>query len=406
MKYIKFLFTVVLITSFQVYVSAQDYKDSKVVEGTYNVGKGSTLKLQNQFTSVEVEEWDKNQIQFRADISVETSSKEATEHLMSVVDLKHSQKGDVVTIESGILGKGKSMNTKGKTTFNVKLKIYVPKGTVYDASVKFGNFKVPTLAAGSKTDVQFGSLFVNDVKSNSKISVKFGGLEINRIEQPNVELEFASEKSIVKTISGDANINIRYSNAAIDVNNITGGNISVAFSKVYFVTNNKLSSNVNIVSKFGSVNNNTSLKFEKTEKDKYSQTAEFNHTTNSSKSIKTKSEFSTIYIDNSYPVESFFKGKNKKGEASFSAAMTEVHQYFASNEFKEEMNKIKVQANEVLADLKEAFAASSVSIKEFKATEEKTAEAKEKAAKAKIEAKIAADAAKAKLDSLKMQENY
>lgn len=367
MKNNKSFFLLLLVSIFSLNLFAQTGKLTKTIEGSYNVKSGSNLKLSTSFAQVEVEEWSKNTIEFKAVIEAESSDKKFTEKLLNSLEVKHNQEGNTVSIETAFANSNQKNSIKGKTSFGYKIKIFAPKGIIYNASVKFGNFKVPTIASESKVNVEFGSLVTNDVKKNAKLTVKFGGLQVNKIEDPTVDLEFASDKSVLKAVSGKSTINIRYSNAAVEISDISEGNININFSKVYLVTNKNLNSNLNLVSKFGNFNNSSNLNLTISNIDRNGQTKQYEYLNGKKVQIKTNAEFSTVFLSNEYPNESFFKSKDKnKLDANFSDLMNSLKfdEYIASESFKDLMQNVQESTIKALESSMNALKDVHIKLKE------------------------------------------
>lgn len=362
MKINKILASLILLICFSINSFAQ-HKLTKTEEASFNVSKNVTLKLESQFTEIVIEEWDKNQIQLKADFTAESSDENKTKELLDLISVKSSQSGNKVEIQSGFLSKEKKITSavNGKQTFNVQLKLMVPKTVIYDATVKFGTVKFPDIQTGSNIEVQFSKISAKNVATDVKLNIKFSSLEIENIQNPQLYIEFANGVTAVKKMSGVADIQVKHSNVSFSIDEISNGKINAAFSKLHLISTKPINHGMFISTKFGKLHNNINLPFENIVKEKYVDMVEYTYNAKEKNQIKTISEFSSIILTKEPPAKDFYKSTGPKALSEVKTLSLHMPELEVMNkelqlklnakELHEEANKLAMKASELAREM-------------------------------------------------------
>lgn len=174
----------------------------KEFEKNYNVNKSSTLKLVNKYGDMKLENWDKDEVEIKVTIKVNTNNQSKADKVFSKIDIDFSESANTVSaitsINDGIRN----------SSFSIDYKVKVPKYINVDLSNKYGN------------------LFVNEINGLAIISVKYGNFTINKLGR-------GKEKPTNQ-------VNVAYSNGYCTINECDWLKLQVAYSKVGIETSTAL----------------------------------------------------------------------------------------------------------------------------------------------------------------------
>ncbi len=177
-------------------VSQYGYADdfTKKYHEEYKVDKNTIMKLNNRYGNMHVENWDKNMVDIKVVITVNTSSKSKADKTFDKIKIEFAKDGNTISAITHL--KESIRNTKFSIDYTVKM----PKDINIDLSNKYGN------------------LFLNEVSGHANISVQYGSFTINKMTRGNEKpLNFVS---------------IAYSNSVCDIEDANWLKLESRYSKV------------------------------------------------------------------------------------------------------------------------------------------------------------------------------
>ncbi len=198
-----FIFTLALFSS----VNAKDYE--KIIEKEFNINANGTLKIENKYGNIDIENWDKNLVQFVVTITADTNGEAKAEKIFRDIEITFPNEGPGMVHAKTVLSK-----VRGK--FDIHYKVLAPKSLNVIIYNKYGSVNIDEIAGNSYFKIKYGSLKARNIgeKSSkpSEIDIAYSNLNIKKMK--------------------DVILNIGYGNCSID----TLGNAKIIskYSKLNF----------------------------------------------------------------------------------------------------------------------------------------------------------------------------
>lgn len=207
---------------------------SKSFTKSFSVDRSDKISLSNQFGSMTIKTWDKNEIKVDADIKSYAKTEEEAQRLLDQVSISATKDGDLVSYKTNMgdrNGNWGSSVRNGKVIWRREVKIhmtvYMPASNALTASQTYGPLTIDDFAGPTSLKVQYGNLIAGNLtNSNNYISVQYGkanlkdinsakikqqygdGLTINTIGNLDLDAQYSSAK--IGTIKGSATIKHQY----------------------------------------------------------------------------------------------------------------------------------------------------------------------------------------------------
>ncbi len=160
----------------------------------YKVTKNTILKLSNRYGNMHIENWDKNIVDIKVVVTINTSSKSKADNTFDKIEIKFAKDGDMISAITDIT------ESIRNTDFSIDYTVRMPKNINVDLYNKYGN------------------LFLNEVNGHANISVKYGSFAINKLSRGNKKpLNFVS---------------VAYSNSTCDIEDANWLKLEARYSKV------------------------------------------------------------------------------------------------------------------------------------------------------------------------------
>jgi hypothetical protein len=300
------------------FVSEKDFSQ------TYTVSDKDKLNLSNQFGTVDIKTWNKNEV--KVDVHIVTSSnvKEANDERFQNINIKHSKESNTIYFQTDIEN-GNNQQYKGNqnNTIDVDYIVYMPANIQLTVKNKFGKTIVPDLNSDVTIKQEFGELVAGRLPQNSDIEVKFSKAFFEALNNADLSIEFANAPIVIKNASGKLDLQVKHSSHGVTIyaDKITELDIDADFSDVGLVVDKNLSADFKIKTNFGSLSNKTSfvIKDENEEREERKYGPTFTHTyrgtTGSGKTkVNLDGKYSDIIISHEAPT--FSKKGNKKRSVS------------------------------------------------------------------------------------------
>src|SRR6186997_514156 len=152
---------------------------------------GNTLNIDNQFGTVKIVTWDKNEI--KVDIHIETSStqKELADKTFEKIDVTDKQEGKDINFKTIMNKGGKDENTSCKNcsnTMSIDYDIHIPSNNALNIENSFGSIVIPDYTGPVSLSNKYGSLKAGKLSKPEKVWVEFGSADLKSIG--NIDLTF------------------------------------------------------------------------------------------------------------------------------------------------------------------------------------------------------------------------
>lgn len=202
----------VLLIAFSVSGVAQEDQVRKFSEN-YTSNASTLLEVESKYGDIEINNWDKNEVDIYAEITLKNVSEQKAEQIFQYIDIEISKSGNTIHVETdfedNFFKMVNRLNGNNDGNFNIKYQIKIP------ASLKVDIYN------------KYGDLFINELASASNIAVKYGNLKINQLsgsgKENMVTVDLGYSKATVeecawlKLVSKYSKINIEESKALIVV---------------------------------------------------------------------------------------------------------------------------------------------------------------------------------------------
>jgi len=170
------LFISALIATF----TATAQEATKEFHKEFNAGANTILNISNRYGDVVIEKWDKNQIKIDVKITVDHPNQDRAEKLISYIDVRFDESGDVVSAKTIIDDKFNYTGWSGDSKkFSIDYTIKMPAANTLQLANKYGNTDIDELSGEVSLDIKYGNLTVGkltrgNVKPLSRISIAYG----------------------------------------------------------------------------------------------------------------------------------------------------------------------------------------------------------------------------------------
>jgi hypothetical protein len=237
-----------------------EFVKTKAVNKSYNVSSTDKLDIKNSFGSVEVHNWDKNEIKVDVAVEVSSNKEEFAQKLIDAINVSDSRSDGKVSFKTSINNSSNSKDTK--STMAVNYDVYMPAANPLKISNEFGATNVADHTGEVDLTSKFGSLTTGSLKNIAKISVEFGKADFKSITNGNVSVKY-SQAEFDKLV-GNVKLNFEFCGATkINVDNsLTGLELKSSYSTVNIQPVGNPSATYNISTSFGSFKNTTAIKFD------------------------------------------------------------------------------------------------------------------------------------------------
>ncbi len=169
----------------------------------YDANAQTRLFLNNKYGSIDVKDWDRQQIMIDVHVIVRNTSEERADRLLESIDVRFSTEVNEIRAETRIDDRfSRSVNRGNDNSFEINYTVQMPKEVNLELYNKFGN------------------VFISELSGEALIDVKYGKLTVNKLNRGNVKplntvnLDYSSSSSISEC--NWLRTNIKYSKLTID----------------------------------------------------------------------------------------------------------------------------------------------------------------------------------------------
>ena len=167
-------------------VSAQEL--SKSYHESYNVSASAKVQLENKYGTINVDTWDKNQVQIDIEIRVDAKNEKESQKILDKINVKISGNENLVKAVTTFDGKFNCNNCEIDIEFEVK----VPSNNSLVLRNDFGNAYVDGRQGPNDLKVEYGKLETGELNGKENtIVVKFGNADVAAVKSANMNLEYS-----------------------------------------------------------------------------------------------------------------------------------------------------------------------------------------------------------------------
>ncbi|HYE54805.1 MAG TPA: hypothetical protein VD996_08185 [Chitinophagaceae bacterium] len=244
-----------------------EFSRERSISQTYNVSSGDKLNLSNQFGTVVVKTWSRNEVKVDIKIELSSTDKEKTDEMFENIDVNHGKDGSTIYFKTVFdkTGKKHAEVKNGKSysnSINIDYEVSMPANLAMKLKHQFGNVTLPDLQGKVDIDQQFGDLTAGRLSNPGKISVQFGNAEIESVDGGEYSFQFVGNTALIKSASGDIDVTVQHcknNGVVIYAANANSVNVDAQHSDVALVVPRDMSAQYTVNTHFGKFKNNSSF---------------------------------------------------------------------------------------------------------------------------------------------------
>ena len=188
---------------------------------SFSIDKNDKINLSNQFGTITIKTWDKNEIKVDADIKAYAKTADEAQKLIDDVSISATKTGDLVSYktETGDRNSNWGSSVKnGKTIWRREVKVYytvyMPAYNALNASQQYGNISMGDFSGPTSIKVQYGNFNAGNLSNiNNYVNVQYGDANIQELNKGVVKQQYGKVLTI-GTI-GTLDLNVQYAGANI-----------------------------------------------------------------------------------------------------------------------------------------------------------------------------------------------
>ncbi|RZL47179.1 MAG: hypothetical protein EOP00_12700 [Pedobacter sp.] len=222
--------------------STQDDTPMKAKSFTksFGIDKSDKINLSNQYGSITIKTWDKNEIKVDVDMKAYAKTEDEAQKLIDDVSISATKSGDLVSYKTEMgerNGNWGSSVKNGKVIWRREVKVhytvYMPANNSLSASQQYGNIIIGDFAGPTSIKVQYGNFNAGDLNNgNNYVNVQYGATNIKEANALKIKHQYGSGVTIgtVGTLDIDAQytaVNITSVKGAASIKHQYGGGVKI-----------------------------------------------------------------------------------------------------------------------------------------------------------------------------------
>jgi hypothetical protein len=143
----------------------------KKVDKTYGVNKNTRFSIENKYGSIDIRDWNEDQLKIEVEIVVRNVSKKDADKMFNEVRIEFSENENAISAETNysdeffdLAGKNFQNNKK----FEVRYTIMLPSYLQVNAKNKYGDVFISKLYSASTIRVEYGTLKINELIAENR----------------------------------------------------------------------------------------------------------------------------------------------------------------------------------------------------------------------------------------------
>lgn len=209
----------------------QDLKEdgpmrSKTFSKSFTVDRSDKINLSNQYGSITIKIWNKNEIKVDADIKAYAKTDDEAQKLLDDVAVTATKTGDLVTYKTTMgerNGNWGSNVRNGKIIWRREVKthyiVYMPASNALTALQQYGNIIMDDFEGPTSIKVQYGNLTAGNLSNaNNYISIQYGKGSVKDMGGATIKHQYGGGITIGNV--GNLDLNAQYT--AANINSVKG----------------------------------------------------------------------------------------------------------------------------------------------------------------------------------------
>lgn len=195
---------------------------AKTFTKSFSINRGDKINLSNQYGSITIKTWDKNEIKVDADIKAYAKTENEAQKLIDDVSITANRSGDVVSYKTEMgdrNGNWGSSVRNGKTIWRREVKthyiVYMPASNALTVLQQYGNIVMGDFSGPTSIKVQYGNLTAGNLSNaNNYISIQYGKGSVKDMGGATIKHQYGGGTTI-GNIAGSLDLNAQYTSVNI-----------------------------------------------------------------------------------------------------------------------------------------------------------------------------------------------
>lgn len=219
---------------------------SKKVSKNFKVTKNHTLEIENQFGSVDITSWDKDEVMVDIEIIVDHKKDDKEQEWLDKIEVEIKESSDRLSFKTEMGVGDKKFKMDGKYEIEINYTVKMPAHIELDLDNRFGDITLDKLDKRAEIKVQFGSAKIGSLSHNANdLSFQFSDpVIIDEFGGGEIELKFSK---LELGNSGQVNFSSQMSNSTIDKAENSEMKVSYGSLKVGNMSELKLKSSMSTI---------------------------------------------------------------------------------------------------------------------------------------------------------------
>ena len=183
------------------------------IEKSFSSANMKEVMIENSYGNIEVEQWDKDEIEIKVDIRVDARSEKKVNDLLDKIHISFIQKSNYLTVVTGFAENFSFKRFTNKIfsggSLNIDYIVYLPKNIKLKLTNEKGNVSIGDFVGGLGVEIKNGDLELGKVLDDSSISVSFGKVNIDALG--NSKCIFTNDKLVYIKKAEILNIDSKHS---------------------------------------------------------------------------------------------------------------------------------------------------------------------------------------------------
>ena len=220
---------------------AAGYKTQRTVSKSFPVKENATLKVNHQFGSMTISEWDKEEISIEAVIHVTAKKQTTAEQLVNKVDVRFTEEDNLLLVET------KYPNISN-CKYSIEYKIFTPKKTTLDLNSTYSSITIDNAAGDVRISTLYGDVSGGVFSGNCHLEATYSNIKIDKLLGNSNMLDGVYAKNISISSAKNLLADLTYSKLFMDEAD------DLIVTSVYSVINVAKVDKIQVESSYGSYN--------------------------------------------------------------------------------------------------------------------------------------------------------
>lgn len=200
------------------FANAQEAIKSKKVSKTFTVGSNDKVTVNNQYGSLDIRTWNKNEVKIEVDVKVYGDNASEAQELMDMTNIKAVSKNGEVILDTK-LSKGRGRDGKKlRTEVKASYLVYMPETNSLTLSHEYGDVSIGDLSGSLEANVQYGNVKAGKLRNGrNNLKIQYGSANISSINKADIVQQYGAGLTI--GVVGTLKLDAAY--AAVKIGSIT-----------------------------------------------------------------------------------------------------------------------------------------------------------------------------------------